>query len=156
MKKYQESNCRYFVGALVSILIGTVFAVVLQFFKGDVLDYAAAGEAQKAVRCAALLICFILFECLFYFLYDRFSAKFVVACTRELKQDIFASITARSYVAYKDHQQGEYIAKYTNEADAIKERHFSMLPMFWEILSKIVLQFCCCYSVYHNITAFLF
>ena len=139
MKKYQESNRRYFVGALVSILIGTIFAVVLQFFKGDVLDYAAAGDVQKTIRYAALLIGFILCECLFYFLYDRFSAKFVVGCTRELKHDIFASIVERSYVAYKDHQQGEYIAKYTNEADAIKDRRFSMLPMFWEILFKIIL-----------------
>ena len=139
MKKYQESNRRYFVGALVSILISTFFAVVLQFFKGDVLDFAAAGEVQKTVRCAALLFGFILCECLFYFLYDRFSAKFVVGCARELKQDIFASILGRSYVAYKEHPQGEYIAKYTNEADVIKDRRFSMIPMFWEILFKIIL-----------------
>ena len=138
MIKYQKNNRRYFVGALVSILIGTIFAVVLQFFKGDVLDYAAAGEVQKTVRYAVLLIVFILCECLFYFLYDCFSAKFVVGCTRELKHDIFATIVERSYVAYKDHPQGEYIAKYTNEADTIKDRRFSMLPMFWEILFKII------------------
>jgi ABC-type multidrug transport system fused ATPase/permease subunit len=35
--------------------------------------------------------------------------------------------------------QGEYIAKYTNEADTIKARHFQMLPLFWEILFKIIL-----------------
>lgn len=138
MKKYQESNHRYFVGALVSVLISTIFAVVLQFFKGNVLDYAAAGETQKTMRYAVFLFGFILSECLFYFLYDRFSAKFAVSCARELKQDIFASIVERSYVTYKEHLQGEYIAKYTNEADAIKDRRFSMLPMFWEILFKII------------------
>lgn len=138
MKKYQKSNRRYFAGALFSILIGTIFAVVLQFFKGNVLDYAAAEDVQNTVRYGFLLIGFILCECLFYFLYDRFSAKFVVGCTRELKQDIFASIVHRSYVAFRDSPQGEYIAKYTNEADAIKERCFSMLPMFWEILFKII------------------
>ena len=114
----------------------------LQFFKGDVLDYAAAGDVQKTIRYAALLIGFILCECLFYFLYDRFSAKFVVGCTRELKHDIFASIIERSYVVYKNQLQGEYIAKYTNEANAIKDRRFSMLPMFWEILFKIIFVLC--------------
>lgn len=138
MKKYQESNRRYFVGALVSILIGTIFTVVLQFFKGDVLDYAAAGEVQKTIYYAVLLAGFIICECLFYFLYDRLSAKFVVGCTKELKHDVFASIIKRSYVAYKEHPQGEYIAKYTNEADTIKERLFRMLPIFWEILFKII------------------
>ncbi|MBQ4089897.1 MAG: ABC transporter ATP-binding protein [Clostridia bacterium] len=138
MKKYQESNRRYFAGALVSILLGTVFAVVLQFFKGDVLDYAVAGEVQKAVCYAALLAGFILCECLLYFLYDLFSAGFIAGCIGELKRDIFESIVKRSYVAYKEHPQGEYIAKYTNEADTIKERYFQMLPMFFEILFKII------------------
>ena len=139
MKKYQKSNRRYFVGALVCVLTSTAFAVILQFFKGDVLDYAAAGELQKTLHSAVMLVVFILCECFFFFLYNRFSARFVVGCTRELKHDIFASIVRRSYVTYKEHPQGEYIAKYTNEADAIKERRFRMLPMFWEILFKIIL-----------------
>lgn len=37
MKEYEKKNRRCFAGALVSVLISTVFAVVLQFFKGDVL-----------------------------------------------------------------------------------------------------------------------
>ena len=138
MKKYQESNRRYFVGALISILISTFFAVILQFFKGDVLDYAINGEVKKTIYYAVLLIVFILCECLFYFLYNWLSAKFVVGCTRELKYDVFESIINRSYVVYKEHTQGEYMAKYTNEADTIKERRFRMLPMFWEILFKII------------------
>ena len=139
MKKYHNSNSRYFAGALVCVLIGTVFAVVLQFFKGDVLDYAAAGNIPNAVGSAALLLGFILLEVLFFFLYDRFSAKFTAGCTQELKQDIFSGILRRSYVAFRAQPQGEYIAKYTNEADMIKDRRFSMLPMLWEILFKITL-----------------
>lgn len=138
MKKYQKNNRRYFAGALVCVLISTVFAVVLQFFKGNVLDYAVAGEMEKTVQYALLLIAFILGECLFCFLYDRFSAKFVTGCTKELKQDIFESIIRRNYVTFKEHPQGEYIAKYTNEADTIKARRFQMLPMFFEILFKIL------------------
>ena len=49
MKKYQKRNSRYFIEALVCIFIGTVFSVTLQFFKGDVLDYAISGEIQKTV-----------------------------------------------------------------------------------------------------------
>ena len=139
MKKYQKSNRRYFIGALVSILIGTFFAVTLQFFKGDVLDNAVAGETRKTIHYAVLLIAFILCEVLCSFLYDRFSAKFVIGCAKELKYDIFKNIINRSYISYKALPQGEYIAKYTNEADTIKNRQFSMLPMFWEILFKILL-----------------
>ena len=41
-------------------------------------------------------------------------------------------------MAYSARQQGEYIAKLTNEADAIRDRRFKMLPLLFEILSKIV------------------
>lgn len=138
MKKYQRKNRRYFVVALVSILISTMLAVSLQFFKGDMLDFAVAGEMNKTVYYALLLIAFILGEVLCYFCYKQFSAKFVVGCVKLLKHDVFESVLKRSYVAYKERPQGEYLAKYTNEADMIKERHFNMLPMLWEILFKII------------------
>ncbi len=133
MKKYQRKNSVYYIGALVFILISTVFAVVLQFFKGDVLDYAIAGDVGTTFRYAALLIGFILGEVLFYYGYRRFSARFSVGCTRLLKHDIFESIIRQDYVIYKEKQQGEYVAKYTNEADMIKSRYFQMndkIPLF--------------------------
>lgn len=138
MKKYQRKNSAYYMGALVFILISTIFAVVLQFFKGDVLDYAMAGDAPTTLRYALLLIGFILGEVLLYYCYKRMSARFSVGCTRLLKHDIFAGIIRKNYVTYKEKQQGEYVAKYTNEADMIKSRYFQMLPLFWEILLKII------------------
>lgn len=138
MKEYEKKNRRCFAGAFVSVLISTVFAVVLQFFKGDVLDYAVTGEVRETIRYACLLIGCILCEIFCYFCCKRFSARFVVGCTRSLKHDIFESVLNRGYVAYKERPQGAYIAKYTNEADLIKERRFQMLPMFWEILFKII------------------
>lgn len=138
MKNYHKQNRSSFIGALVCILISTAFAVILQFFKGDVLDFAIERKTHETVKYAMLLIIFILCEVMFYFFYSRYSAKFVVGCTRILKRDIFESITSRSYVSYKKHTQGEYIAKYTNEAYMIKTRHFQMLPRFWEILFKII------------------
>ena len=138
MKKYEYRNRRYFAGALISILCSNLFAVSLQFFKGDVLDYAVAGDVNSTILYGTLLIAFILCEVFLYFVHKRLAAKFVVGCTRNLKQDIFTSIFSRSYVSFKEHPQGEYLAKYSNEADTIKDRRFSMLPMFWDILSKIV------------------
>ena len=55
MKKYQKKNRVYFIGAFVSIIISNLFAVVLQFFKGDVLDYAVAGEIRTTIKYAVLL-----------------------------------------------------------------------------------------------------
>ena len=106
--------------------------------KGDVLDYAIAGETAQTGRYAVLLIAFILCEIFFYFCYKQFSAGFVVGCTKSLRRDIFDSIMRRDFVKYKEHQQGEYISKLTNEVNAIKTRRFQMLPMLWEILFKSI------------------
>ena len=139
MKTYQKKYRRCLAGALICVLVGTIFGVVLQFFKGDVLDYAIARDVEKTILSAALLIGFILCETIGFFLYERFSARFVTGCTRELKHDIFESIVRRNYVSYKQCPQGEYIAKYTNAADMIKEQRFRMLPVLWEILFKVIL-----------------
>lgn len=138
MKRYRRTNSAYYIGALVFILISTVFAVVLQFFKGDVLDYAIAADAGMTLKYAVLLMGFILGEVLLYYCYKRMSARFSVGCMRLLKRDIFESILQLNYVTYKEKQQGEYVAQYTTEAEMIKTRYFQMLPLFWEILLKII------------------
>lgn len=138
MKQYQKRNRLYYFSALVAIVISTIFSVTLQFFKGDILDSALAGEISAAIMWVVLLLIFILCESLFYFLYARLTARFVTECTKMLKQDIFKSILQRSYVSYKKHPEGWYISKYTNEADNIKDYYFQMLPLLCEILLKII------------------
>lgn len=138
MKQYQKRNRFYYFAALTAILISTLFAVVLQFFKGKILDSAIAGDRFTAIRCVLLLLLFVLFENLFYYLYAWFTARFVTRCTRILKRDIFKSILRRSYVSYQKHPQGWYLSKYTNEADAIQSYRFQLLPKFWEILIKVI------------------
>ena len=91
MKTYRKKNRVHFIGALVSVFLSNLFAVVLQFFKGNVLDFAVAGELQTTVQYALLLIAFILCEVLCYFCCQRFCARFVTGCTNALKQDIFAA-----------------------------------------------------------------
>ena len=137
MKQYSKKNRTSYLSGLAAILVSTVFSVVLQFFKGDVLDAALAGETTAAVRWVALLLVFILGESLFYYLYACLAARFVTGCTRMLKQDIFKSILRRSYVSYKQHPQGWYVSKYTNEADNIQESYFQMLPLLGQILLKV-------------------
>lgn len=138
MKPYEKQNRPAFIGALVCILFSSTFAVVLQFFKGNVLDSAVAGNTRVAAAYALLLIGFILLEVACYYFYRRQSARFVVGCVKHLKRDIWDSILRRSYVAYKGLPQGEYIAKYTAEADTIKERRFAMKPAFCEVACKVL------------------
>lgn len=139
MKKYVKRNGLALAGALVCVLGSTVAAVVLQFVKGDVLDAAIAGDFSGTFRYAALLLSLILAEISLFYGFRRLGARFAVSCTRRLKADIFGSILGRSYVAFRAVPQGEYLAKYTNEADMIRDRLFQMLPALCEILLKVLL-----------------
>lgn len=139
MKTYEKRYRPYFAGALVSVLISTVFAVALQFFKGQVLDSAITRQGGAALRSALSLASFILGETLFFYLYRRLGDRFAAGCVMDLKRDIFASALHRDYAAFQRRPQGEYLAKYAGEADAIRSRRFCLLPLLWEILFRIVL-----------------
>lgn len=139
MRKYERESRPWLAGALICTLISSLFAVALQFFKGGVLDRAIAGEGPAALGYGLALGAFILGEVGFFYLYRRLGDRFAAGCVTALKQDVFESVLRRDYVAFKGRTQGEYAAKYTSEADAIRARRFCMLPLFWEIVFKIVL-----------------
>ncbi len=139
MKKYFIKNRCWFAGALVFVLFSTICAVILQFFKGKVLDHAVSGNISSSVRYAVILFAFIILEIMFFYLYKRFYARYVAGCIRGLKQDIWDSILSRSYIAFTENSDGAYIARCTTTAETIKERHFSMQLMLWDILFRIIL-----------------
>lgn len=139
MKTYEHANRRSYFAALFCTLMSSVFAVVLQFFKGAVLDHALAGQMEKTICYALLLIAFILLEVGGYYLSQRFSDRYVIGCISALRRDIFDSILRRDYVSFKQHPQGAYIARYMSEAETIRDRRFRMNPYLWEILFKIIL-----------------
>ena len=138
MIKYVKKNGRSLLFAFLFILTATAAAVILQFFKGTLLDSAIAGDGIETMRYSVILIFSILAETGFFYLYRRQSSKFVVRCTALLKEDIFAAILRLGFAQFKKHSQGEYIAKYTNEADLVKDRYFAMLPGLLEILLKVL------------------
>ena len=139
MKIYEHANRRCYTAALICTLLSAVFAVVLQFFKGAVLDCALAGQMTETLRYALLLILFIGLEVGGYYLSTRFSDRYVVGCFSGLRRDIFDSILRRDFVTFRQRPQGDYIAKFTAEAETIRDRRFRMKPCLWEILFKIIL-----------------
>lgn len=88
---------------------------------------------------AVVLVLFILMEIGFYYLYDHMRGRFAVASIRELRGDFFGSLLKKRYPDYLKVNQAEYLAKYTNEMEIIENQYFSTIPMFAEILIKIIM-----------------
>lgn len=92
-----------------------MFAVRVQFLKGDVLDYALAKNTDNTLTYGLYLGVFIVLELGFFYLYYLCKGKFAVNCIKELRFDYFQSILYREYPEFLKEKQGEYIAKYTNQ-----------------------------------------
>lgn len=139
MKKYIRKNLKTLFFAIVFSTMAAIFAVWVQFLKGDVLDFALEGNVSSTIQFGFLLGLFILFELGFYYLYDRAKARFGVYSIREVRFDFFNNLLSRPYPKFLKKKHGEYIAKYTNEMELIENQYFITIPLIIEILIKIVM-----------------
>lgn len=137
MKKYIKANLPAYMGALICILISVATGTVLQFLKGDVLDFALAGDGSAALKTGIELLILILAETGFAFLYDLLSGRFITGCVGKLKRELFTGALDRDYADFVKLTKGEYLAKYTSEADMANELGFSSVTLFLLIASRV-------------------
>ena len=139
MKKYIKSNSKSLFLSIIFSVVASIFAVRVQFLKGDVLDYALLKNMDNTLRYGLYLGVFIIMELIFFYLYDINRGKFAVNSIKEVKFDYFKSLLAQDYPGFLKKKQGEYIAQYTNEMEIIENQYFATIPMLAEIIIKIVI-----------------
>ena len=138
MKKYIKSNWKSLSLAITFSVLASIFAVRVQFLKGDVLDYALKQSFENLIKYGIYLGIVIALELSFHYLYDRNRGKFSVDSMKEVKFDYFSSLLAKDYPDFLNGTQGEYIAQYTNEMEIVENQFFGTLPMLAEITIKII------------------
>ncbi len=138
MNKYINKNKGFLLLSLLCSMFAAIFAVRVQFLKGDVLDSALQSDFNISLQKGTYLGIFIMLEMGFYYLYDIAKAKFVVESLKAVRRDFFYSLIHRSYPCFLKMSQGEYLAKYTNEMDLLENQFFLNIPMLGEILIKIL------------------
>ncbi len=139
MKKYIRNNLKSLILAVAFSVLSAIFAVRVQFLKGDVLDYALSRSFDNTLRYGLDLGLFIVLELSFFYLYDRCRGRFAVGSMKEIRFDYFQGLLRMDYPAFLKKKQGEYIAKYTNEMEIIENQYFGSIPMLAEIIIKIVI-----------------
>lgn len=139
MKKYIKSNWKSLLLAITFSVLASIFAVRVQFLKGDVLDYALLKNFDNTLRYGLYLGVFIVLELGFFYFYDRKRGKFAVNSMKEVRLDYFKGLLDKDYPSFLKKKQGEYIAQYTNEMEIIENQFFGTIPMLAEIIIKIVI-----------------
>ena len=139
MKKYIRINAKMLLLAMVFTLISTVFAIRVQFIKGELLDSGIIGNFGLTYKYGLKLGVFIAMEMGFSYLYDIARGKFAVNSMKQLRFDFLKTLISKSYPNFIKKTSGEYLAQYTNEMDIIENKYFGTIPLLFEILGKIVL-----------------
>lgn len=139
MKKYHTPARRALAVSIASVFLATLFSVAAQFFKGNVLDQALAGDSRQSLHSALALLACIVLELALFHLYGRQGAAYEALSTRRLRDRLMRSILGRSFMSFRRRAQGDYLEKYSSEVGEMEALRFSSLPMIYEILIKIVL-----------------
>jgi len=139
MKSYIKRNKGYFILLSVCCASSALFAVAVQFLKGEVLDLALTGELSRTGIFVLFLLSAILLEVLLFYGYDCASSRFIASCARDLRFDLMHGVIAQTYPAFLAEGKSACLAKFTNDAELVRSLYFSVLPQFAEILSKILL-----------------
>lgn len=138
MKHYIIKHIKPLSFSILFTLFASVSAVAVQFIKGDVLDFALAGNTGRTLQYGAALCLFILGEIFFSYLYDLFRGKYSVFCSKDLRQDYFQSILKRKESEFLKKKQGDYIAVYTNEIELVNSNYLAVIPLLGEIILRIL------------------
>lgn len=101
MKKYLKSNFALLFLAILLSALSALFAVCVQFLKGDVLDYALSSDISATVRYASFLLMFIVLELMTYLAYDMARGRFAVQSMKLVRRDFFRSLIGRNYSSYR-------------------------------------------------------
>ncbi|MCL2717979.1 MAG: ABC transporter ATP-binding protein/permease [Lachnospiraceae bacterium] len=138
MKVYLKRNKKMFIFIILFSVLTACTGVFVQFLKGSVLDSALNLSINETLLYAVLLFALISVEILFFWLYCKTSNNFVVKCMKALKLDFFSSLLKKDYVGFRNKSEAEYISTYTKSMAVLEQKWFSTLPVFFEILSRII------------------
>jgi len=139
MNRYLKKHSSTLVMSVVFTFLSSGFAILVQFFKGNVFDFALAGNGHMSLLYGIALGSLIILEISSYYFYNRSRGLFCVDCARDLRQDYFASVLRRKPPEFLKKKQGDYLAAYTNQLDVVSVNYLFNIPLLAEIIIKIIL-----------------
>lgn len=138
MKKYIRKNLMVIIIFVVVLLIENTAAIGVQFLKGDLLNLAIAGEGKQAIYKGLFLLGAIALELTFMYFDFISTNRFNYLCVKDLKEDLFSATIKKSYPEFNKNSIGEYVAKFTNDVETIKNDYFTCITMLIMFIIKII------------------
>ena len=138
MKNYILKHKKELIKLILFIILASISAVFIQFFRGYVLD-SAINKSRDVIYYGITMFLLIVLEILFTYLFFTASNKLTSVYIEDLRSDIFKSILSKNYKDFYANDKGNYISKLINEVTLIDEKFFSNLCTFLQVSIKALL-----------------
>lgn len=138
MKNYILKHKKQLIKLILFIILASISAVFIQFFRGYVLD-SAINKSRDIIYYGITMFLLIVLEILFTYLFFTASNKLTSVYIEDLRSDIFRSILSKNYKDFYANDKGNYISKLINEVTLIDEKFFSNLCTFLQVSIKALL-----------------
>lgn len=138
MKNYILKHKKELIKLILFIILASISAVFIQFFRGYVLD-SAINKSRDVIFYGIAMFLLIVLEILFTYLFFITSNKLTSVYIEDLRNDIFKSILSKNYKDFYANDKGNYISKLINEVTLIDEKFFSNLCTFLQVSIKAFL-----------------
>lgn len=138
MKNYILKHKKELIKLILFIILASISAVFIQFFRGYVLD-SAINKSRDVIYYGITMFLLIVLEILFTYLFFTASNKLTSVYIEDLRSDIFRSILSKNYKDFYANDKGNYISKLINEVTLIDEKFFSNLCTFLQVSIKALL-----------------
>ena len=135
MKNYILKHKKELIKLILFIILASISAVFIQFFRGYVLD-SAINKSKDVIFYGIAMFLLIVLEILFTYLFFITSNKLTSLYMEDLRSDIFKSILSKNYKDFYTNDKGNYISKLINEVTLIDEKFFSNLCTFLQVSIK--------------------
>lgn len=135
MKNYILKHKKELIKLILFIILASISAVFIQFFRGYVLD-SAINKSRDVIYYGITMFLLIVLEILFTYLFFITSNKLTSVYMEDLRSDIFKSILSKNYKDFYANDKGNYISKLINEVALIDEKFFSNLCTFLQVSIK--------------------
>ena len=132
MKNYILKHKKELIKLILFIILASISAVFIQFFRGYVLD-SAINKSRDVIFYGITMFLLIVLEILFTYLFFITSNKLTSVYMEDLRSDIFKSILSKNYKDFYANDKGNYISKLINEVALIDEKFFSNLCTFLQV-----------------------
>lgn len=138
MKNYILKHKKELIKLILFIILASISAVFIQFFRGYVLD-SAINKSRDVIFYGITMFLLIVLEIFFTYLFFTASNKLTSVYIKDLRSDIFRSILSKNYKDFYANDKGNYISKLINEVTLIDEKFFSNLCTFLQVSIKALL-----------------